>query len=216
MNGSVLLLFDWEDVLVHGPFMERLASSASLRLSVPRRDLEAALAELDEMSLRNGEVSLAQLAHHLADELEREITPEELMAVLQESVIYQLDGLAALGRFAARGQAAVVGGSHPGVPERLRKDLLHLIPPERHVYAHEAGHPVSDSQFFPAAAEALQVDLESLFLVTRRENVLLAAKQAGCGAIQYEGPDTHFDIPDPEDEEPREVLPETPEDRPVA
>jgi len=210
----MILLFDWEAVLVHGPLMERWAAAAAIRLSGSRTDLLEALQGIDRVALRAGQTSLEELAGVFGEALDREVQPEEVAASLRDLVVFDIEGLTALARYADR--SAVVGSSLPAVPEYLREVLGGMIPPERHLYAHEAGHLSSAAEFFPTVAEALQVERSELVLVTRREDVLEAAHSSGCSIIQWEGSDTSWALVEEADaaeaEEATKVLPDTGED----
>jgi FMN phosphatase YigB (HAD superfamily) len=193
-----VLLFDWEDVLVCGPFLDRLAACSSLRLAVLRREAKAVFNTLEVEELRKGNLSLEALGKVLGEHFQRDLSLEEMEDCIRSSMVYDLDGLALLDLWTARGKAAVVGGSPPRVPEKLRQDFATLLRPEHHVYAHEAGHSNLTPEFYKVVAEALEKEPTSLFLLSKHPQALVAAQEAGCGAVQYRGRETEipaFDLP---------------------
>lgn len=182
------LLFDWETVLLQGPLEERLGNCLSLRLSVSRGQARSALGDLDREILQRGEISLSDLCHRFGEAFARELPREDLTECLHAAVIYDLDGLGLLSRWASLGKATVVGGSPPQVPEKLRSDLAPLLPPERHVYAHEAGHSLESPEFFAVVAEALGTQVGDLVLLSRNPAAREAAKAAGAQWVDFQGP----------------------------
>src|SRR5690606_5795288 len=102
-------------------------------------------------------VSAQDLADLLAQEMDVEVEPRHLQQWIGMSQVYDVAGLTQLAAWAAAEQACVVGGSAPGFPERVRADLASMLPPERHLYAHEADASLSSPDFYQAASECFQV-----------------------------------------------------------
>lgn len=182
MSG-IHVLFDAEGVLVAGDVLDRAASGIALRLGVSRSDVNKALHDVDRSELEGGQVSAKDLADLLAQEMDVEVEPRHLQQWIGMAQVYDVVGLTQLAAWAAVEQAAVVGGSAPGFPERVRADLASLLPPERHLYSHEADASLSSPEFYRAASECFQVSLDSMLLFSPDEERRKAATEAGCQAV---------------------------------
>lgn len=179
-----ILLVDWEGILLEGPLKTLWAASASLRLGLTRKQSTELLERFGDEDLASGSVQSQDLAAALAEGLGRRIPGSQIEACLQAGMIYNLEGLALVGRWAAAGRVAVVGGSPPSVPEKLRDDLFSCLPPERHVYAHEAGSGLSQGAFYQVAAEALGRGTSEMALVSLSTRAREAAAAAGLEVFE--------------------------------
>lgn len=182
MSG-IHVLFDAEGVLVAGDVLDRAAAGIALRLGVSRSDVNKALHDVDRGELEGGQVSAQDLADLLAQEMDVEVEPKHLQQWIGMAQVYDVAGLTQLAAWAAVEQAAVVGGSAPGFPERVRADMASMLPPERHLYAHEADASLSSAEFYQAAAECFQVPVDSMLLFSPNEERRKAATEAGCQAV---------------------------------
>ena len=203
MSG-IHVLFDAEGVLVAGDVLDRAAAGIALRLGVSRMDVNKALHDVDRGELESGQVSAQDLADLLAQEMDVEVDPKHLQQWIGMAQVYDVAGLTQLAAWAKVEQAAVVGGSAPGFPERIRADLGSMLPPERHLYAHEADAALSSPEFYQAAADCFQVSLDSMLLFSPSEERRKAATEAGCQAVANLGleppqPEEEVAEPDPRD-----------------
>lgn len=199
---GIHVLFDAEGVLVAGDVLDRAAAGIALRLGVSRSDVNKALHDVDVHELEGGQVSAKDLADLLAQEMDVEVDPRHLQQWIGMAQVYDVAGLTQLAAWSAVEQAAVVGGSAPGFPERMRADLATLLPPERHLYAHEADASLSSPEFYQAASECFQVPLDAMLLFSPSEERRQAAMEAGCQAVANLGmepprPDQDDAHPDP-------------------
>ena len=181
--AETFVLFDGEGCLLKGALIPRLSKGLALRASSSERKLKVAFDALDPGKLEQGKISAKDLLKAFGKALNKKLTATQLSAWLGEAVVYSPAGLTLLTKWAFQDRAAVVGGSMPGIPERVRTDLLTLVPPERHLYAHEAGASLSDPAFYQAASEAFQKDLAQLVLYSPCEKRRAAAVEAGCQAV---------------------------------
>ncbi len=181
--AETFVLFDGEGTLLKGSLIPRLSKGLALRASASERKLKAALDGFDAEKLEQGKISAKDLLKAFGKAVDKSLTATKLAAWLGESLVYSPAGLTLLTQWATYDRAAVVGGSMPGIPERMRTDLLALVPPERHLYAHEAGASLSDPAFYQAASEAFQKDIQQFILFSPNEARRKAALEAGCQAV---------------------------------
>lgn len=182
-SAEPVVLFDAESTLLTGPLLGRIADGLALRLGVSRTRLRNLLEGLGPAEIGRGDVDAKSLAESLSDELDVKVTAAKVKAWVGHAVVYDPDGLERLAQWAGCERAAIVGGSAPGVPERIRADLRALLPAERQVYAHEADAALDSSEFYGAAAQALMTEPDRLILYSRDPARREAATQAGCQAV---------------------------------
>lgn len=200
MNGATssgpFVLFDAETTLLAGELMQRIAAGLALRMSASERDVAQALAGLDQGKFEAGAVSAKDLAEALRKAIDVKVSPTKVSQWLGQCLVYDTEGMSQLARWAKAERAAVVGGSAPGLPERLRTDSSRLLPPERHLYSHEAGASLSTPEFYKAAAEAFMKDPSEMVLYSRSEARRNAATAAGCQAMISLGIEPPSDEPE--------------------